>query len=87
MNKHDIIFLTETWLHDNIKDELINMPNYKLFRNDRLHKRGGGVCVYVPIACQYSVLSDVDKPIDIEAIWLTINCIIFCLIKLKYLNM
>ena len=30
--------------------------------------------------CQYSVLSDVDKPIDIEAIWLTINCIITCLI-------
>ena len=46
LNKHDIILLTETWLHDNIKDELINMPNYKLFRNDRLHKRGGGAVSY-----------------------------------------
>jgi len=78
--KPDIIFLTETWLHSNIKDEIISIPNFNIFRNDRVNKRGGGVCVYVNNECEQVKLSDVNKPDEIEACWVIVCGIIFCLI-------
>ena len=49
----DIINLCETWLHNNISDNEINMNNYNMVRYDRGYgpdgtiKRGGGICTYV----------------------------------------
>jgi len=40
------IFCTETWLHENIPNDAVNVSNYNILRSDRLGKRGGGVCVY-----------------------------------------
>lgn len=50
----DVIILTETWLHHNISNSLINNSNYMALRLDRetktssgLVKKGGGICIFV----------------------------------------
>ncbi len=44
----DVIGVTETWLHDELKDHEVSLPGYFLFRHDRpARKRGGGVALYV----------------------------------------
>ena len=46
---YDIICCTETWLDDNYTTGMLEIPNMVMYRLDRLHKRGGGVCIYVAI--------------------------------------
>lgn len=50
----DIVVFTESWLHSNCANSLINVPGYMLHRLDRqtktingTTKRGGGILVYV----------------------------------------
>ena len=51
----DIATFSETWLTNEIPDELINFKGYTLFRKDRtwsdgngtVPKKGGGLCMYV----------------------------------------
>lgn len=45
-SKIDIICLTETWLSEDIPNELVAVDGYKLYRNDRRYSRGGGICIY-----------------------------------------
>jgi hypothetical protein len=44
-----ILALTETWAKcDNMSDQMLTMGNhYDVFRQDRLHRPGGGVCLLV----------------------------------------
>ena len=45
---HDCICVTESWLHADLLDGLLDpLSNYDIFRNDRQYSRGGGVCVFV----------------------------------------
>lgn len=47
-NNFDIICLTETWLNSNITSDIVQIPGYLMFREDRQgNNRGGGVAVYV----------------------------------------
>lgn len=39
----DIIGITETWLKPYISNKSVSVHNYKIYRNDRIKKRGGGV--------------------------------------------
>ncbi|KAJ8027731.1 RNA-directed DNA polymerase from mobile element jockey [Holothuria leucospilota] len=46
----DIVGVTETWLHSDISNSEIQVPGYKIFRQDRADTvcgRGGGVLLYV----------------------------------------
>ena len=45
----DIIGITETWIQEKTKDFIgeYDIPGYKLFKKDRLIKKGGGVILYV----------------------------------------
>lgn len=50
----DVITCSETWLHEGIEDACLIIPNYNLFRQDRLTltddnrpKRGGGLLTYI----------------------------------------
>ena len=43
----DIVSMSETWLHDEYDDDLINWDGMKLYRQDRPKKKGGGIAVYV----------------------------------------
>ena len=38
----DIIGITETWKKPDMGDAEFGLPGYKMFRKDRLVKRGGG---------------------------------------------
>ena len=64
----DVICVSETWLHSHIPDDLIAIPNYKLFRNDG--GRGGGVCIYVRNTLNTHVITlhepDELTPPDVE---------------------
>lgn len=42
-----VILITETFLHPDIPDSVINIPNYTLYRCDRGTRKGGGVAIYV----------------------------------------
>ena len=39
--KPDVIFLTETWLKPEVKDVFINIPGFKILRNDTIEITGG----------------------------------------------
>ena len=68
----NIISVNETWLHHNINDELVSIPNYRIFRHDRASKSGGGVAVWVSNSIQcYSV--------DLSIIPCEINCVLLTL--------
>jgi hypothetical protein len=44
--QYDFIFITETWLNDNISDaEILQNTDYEIIRKDRQNKGGGGVAL------------------------------------------
>ncbi|CAF4647073.1 unnamed protein product, partial [Didymodactylos carnosus] len=42
-----VLSIVESWLKPQGDDAEVSISNYQLFRKDRLHKRGGGVLVYI----------------------------------------
>ena len=53
-NGIDICAVTEIWLNDEIPTSAIKVSGYwQPLRNDQLHKRGGGVAVFVKEGFQY----------------------------------
>jgi hypothetical protein len=59
----DVIFVSETWLKDNIQ---VSLPGYNSFYVNRVHKTGGGVGVFVKSCFMASVISksqgESDRP-------------------------
>jgi hypothetical protein len=45
--KTEALTLSETWLNTTITNAEIYIEGYTLYRQDRLNKRGGGVCAYI----------------------------------------
>jgi hypothetical protein len=43
----DVLAVTETWLTPLDSDSFCSIPGYNGFRNDRIGKCGGGVCLYI----------------------------------------
>ena len=43
----DVAAVTETWLSKKVNSTHINIPGYNFFRQDRQHRKGGGVGAYV----------------------------------------
>lgn len=56
----DVICISETWFHKDITDSHLNLRNYKLFRNDRKNKKGGGVAIYCKVNLNVNLLSKSD---------------------------
>ena len=46
-SRASIITVTETWLTSRISSDKLKVKGYKMYRNDRFSKRGGGILVYV----------------------------------------
>jgi hypothetical protein len=53
----DVILISESWLKPNIPDQVIFLPGYKIIRNDRLGKVGGGVAMYIKSNLKFKILS------------------------------
>ena len=66
----DIFCVSETWLHEYMKDDEIHIPGYNIFRRDRITGVGGGVCIYVKenINLRTDLMFE-----NIEAIWAEIR--------------
>ena len=68
---YHVIGVTESWLHQDIPNNLISLPNYNLIRNDRKNKRGGGVALYLKNNLKYDVLFTESHEF-LESIWVKI---------------
>lgn len=42
-----MLAVTESWLDASVADSILHIPGYFIYRRDRGHGRGGGVCFYV----------------------------------------
>ena len=47
INKYDIIAVTETWAHTEIRDTELLIEGFNMYRVDRKVTRGGGVVLYI----------------------------------------
>ena len=54
-NKTDVITISEIWLNTSVTNCEVSIDGYKLYRQDRLRKRGGGVCAYIRRHCSTSL--------------------------------
>lgn len=71
INQHhvSVAAISESWLHDGIDSSVVNVPGYTLFRRDRLHGRGGGVCAFVSDAIPCKRQFDLENA-SFECMWL-----------------
>ena len=68
-NNYDISCAVETWLHDGIPDNVINIDNYNLFIRDR-GTRGGGLCIFIKPLFKADII---DSENTIEQLWLKLH--------------
>ena len=71
-NNFDIFCVSETLLHQYIKDDEIYIPRYNIFRKDRTTGIRGGVCIYVKDTMQVNLRDDIMFD-NVEAIWVQIG--------------
>lgn len=73
--KFDIITISETWLNTTVTSGEVGIDGYKLFRLDRLHKSGGGVCAYVRKELKTKVLKDFSYISDrnFHQLWISVQ--------------
>ena len=55
--------------YDDIEDNLVSVRGYNIFRRDRLHRRGGGVCVYLSEHIHAKRRTDLESD-NFECLWL-----------------
>ena len=60
-NKTDVITISEIWLHTSVTNCEVSIDGHKLYRQDRLRKRGGGVCAYIRKDITVTVLKDISN--------------------------
>ena len=70
-NPYDILCLSETWLDEDITDNMITIPGYKFERRDR-GQLGGGVGCYIKEKYTYIRRFDLE-PNELELMWLEIK--------------
>ena len=58
----DVITLCETWLSKHTPN--FTIPGYKIYRSDRLARKGGGVCVLVKQGLISREISDIPKELN-----------------------
>jgi hypothetical protein len=59
--KTKALTLSETWLNTTITNAEIYMEGFTLYRQDRLNKRGGGVCAYIRNDIKVSKLKEISS--------------------------
>lgn len=66
----DLLCLSETWLNEDLPDELINIDDFQLLRNDRKYGRGGGTCIYIRNRLKFvnDLIVVNDKDVEIQGV-------------------
>ena len=57
----DVITISETWLNSTVTNAEVSIDGYKLFRQDRSRKRGGGVCAFIREDIKVTILKDISQ--------------------------
>lgn len=70
--KLDIVCLKETWLHNQIHDNIVNIHEYNLIRRDRKESTHGGVCTFIKHTRQFSDLDELQND-NFEVLWTKIR--------------
>ena len=68
----DIIFVSETWLTENIPDGVIDIEGFCVIRKDRSAKRGGGVALFMKDNLPAKVRHDLSNSL-FECLWVTLR--------------
>jgi hypothetical protein len=72
----DIVAISETWLKSKTTDKFCSVNGYKLIRNDREGKGGGGVAIYVKNTIKFKILAtspNIFDPKQVEYIFCQIT--------------
>ena len=56
--------MSETWLNSTVTNGEIAIDDYKIFRQDRLHKKGGGVCAFVKKVLKVTIINELTNISD-----------------------
>ena len=67
-NNPDFVFVSETWLSNNVPDSCTEVASYHCFRKDRYSKPGGGVALYFKSHLHVTRRFDLEDD-RIESIW------------------
>lgn len=67
--KPGLACVTESWLNVDIDDSFLHIHGYCIFRDDRLGRKGGGVCSWVRTSLSPTLISPrIEKPSGIECL-------------------
>ena len=69
----DVALVAETWFTVKHCDQDIETDQYKLFRRDRIRRKGGGVCAYVRAHYRCQIFHPAPNHDLIEIMWLKID--------------
>ena len=69
----DVISISESWLTHNTPIDRFQIEGFKIFRNDRKNKRGGGVCVYVRDHYDCKKIRIPNLPENPETLWVEVT--------------
>ena len=74
ITSYDVISISETWLKPSLPDSHANLPGFKIFREDRVDKTGGGVALYVKQKYSANKLPLLSDSITVaDTVWIKIN--------------
>ena len=71
-NNVDIACATETWLKEEIPDDVISIQNYTTVQNDCANKTGGGVAFFIRDTIPVKVWTELIDP-GFETLWITLR--------------
>ena len=71
--KFDAISISESWLTQKTPKDRFHIEGFKIFRNDRKNKRGGGVCLYVREHYDCKKIRIPNLPENPETLWVEVS--------------
>ncbi|XP_059578763.1 RNA-directed DNA polymerase from mobile element jockey isoform X1 [Alligator mississippiensis] len=71
-NTYDLVGLTETWW-DLSHDWAVHIEGYRLYRKDRVGKKGGGVALYVNDQYTSMLIKTESKDEEVEGLWVRLH--------------
>ena len=78
-----MLALTETWLDPSIPDSYLDLPDFQIFRRDRVRKRVGGVMLLIHMsipASEMHIEPQRSPPSDIICIDVVLGGVKFCVV-------
>ncbi len=74
-HKIDVLTMSETWLNSTVTNGEIAIDDYKIYRLDRLHKKGGGVCVFAKKVLKVTILNELTSTSEsnFQQLWIKLQ--------------